>query len=208
MAASCSRISARLNGTYIGNTRIHEQDPRQRATESRMGSTRGCCLAHRPSTEESLHASRSRRAASTRAISGTRWTRQASERACRSKTCPIDTLKRDHEKLRIAAQLGRRSWASRLGDAAARISISRSSCRRPTAASSLHGGRRPSASTSATRTPSRRIEQRSFYRTHILNEVTGRSAPCLSSDASMDAALVGSHSDHRAGIQLDDERYR
>ncbi len=189
-----------LNGTYVGNTRVHEQILKH-GDEITMGSTR-LLFSDRPSTEESLH--RVTIAPSSINESHIRHKVDAdkSERFLPVKDLPIDTLKRDYEKLRIAHELGQAIMGILDLETLLPKILDKSFELLPAdrGVILLMEGGVLQPKYVKHKNPKQAHEQ-IVLSNAILNEVTGQKRAVLSSDASMDARFVGSHSIIMQGIR-------
>jgi adenylate cyclase len=189
-----------LNGSYIGNSRVGEQILKH-GDEITMGSTR-LLFSDKPSTEESLQ--RVTIAPSNINESHIRHKVDAdnSERFLPAKDLPVDTLRRDYEKLRIAHELGQaimgildlETLLPKILDKSFEL---------------LPADRGVILLMEAGQLQPKYVKHKNPKQVHeqivlsnaILNEVTQQKKAVLSSDASMDSRFVGSHSIIMQGIR-------
>lgn len=189
-----------LNGSYIGNTRVGEQILKH-GDEITMGSTR-LLYSDRPSTDESIP--RVTIAPSNINESHIRHKVDAdkSERFLPAKDLPIDALKRDYEKLRIAHELGQAIMGildlETLLPKILDKSFELLPADRGVILLMVNGQLLPKF---VKHKNPRQSHEQIVLSNAILNEVTQQKRAVLSSDASMDARFVGSNSIIMQGIR-------
>ena len=189
-----------LNGSYIGNTRVSEQILKH-GDEITMGSTR-LLYSDRPSTDESIP--RVTIAPSNINESHIRHKVDAdkSERFLPAKDLPIDSLKRDYEKLRIAHELGQAIMGildlETLLPKILDKSFELLPADRGVILLMMNGQLLPKF---VKHKNPRQSHEQIVLSNAILNEVTQQKRAVLSSDASMDARFVGSNSIIMQGIR-------
>jgi len=189
-----------LNGTYVGNTRVHEQILKH-GDEITMGSTR-LLYSERPATEESLQ--RVTIAPSHFNESHIRHKVDAdkSERFLPAKDLSLDTLKRDYEKLRIAHELGQAIMGILDLETLLPKILDKSFELLPADRGVIllmeSGTLQPKY---VKHKNPKQVNEQIVLSNAILSEVTQQKRAVLSSDASMDARFVGSHSIIMQGIR-------
>lgn len=189
-----------LNGTYVGSVRVHEQ-PLKHGDEITMGSTR-LMYSDRPSSEESVHRVTIAPANITESHIRHKVDADRSERFLPVKDLPLDTLKRDYEKLRIAHELGQAIVGILDLDTLLPKILDKSFELLPAdrGVILLMEGGNLLPKYVKHKNPKQAHEQ-IVLSNAILNEVTQQKRAVLSSDASMDARFVGSHSIIMQGIR-------
>jgi adenylate cyclase len=190
-----------LNGTYVGNTRVHEQILKH-GDEITMGSTR-LLYSERPATEESLQRVT---IAPSHGFNESHIRHKVeadkAERFLPAKDLPVDSLKRDYEKLRIAHELGQaiigildlETLLPKILDKSFELLPADRGVILLMEAGTLQPRyvkhKNP-----------KQVNEQIVLSNAILSEVTQQKRAVLSSDASMDARFVGSHSIIMQGIR-------